>query len=1067
MVTQIKCSINNFTNIFHIGDIHIRLTKRHDEYMEVFNNLYKSIDKTPPTTVICVLGDLFHNKSDLSPECVEIASEFLKNLADRRPTILIAGNHDATLANKNRMDSLSPIVNAIRHENLFYLKDTGVYIFGDILFNNYSVFDEHTPEKYIKFTDIPKMYVRNVNHFIALYHGGVNNAITDIGFKITNRSVTNELFDGHHIVLLGDIHKHQVLQQYDDVADKPVMVYCGSIIQQNHGESLKGHGFVYWDLKSKAFKHFEITNSYGFYTVEINKGKLLTDITDIPKKARLRLNCFESVATEVKSVLSNLRSSSEIVEVSYVRIDNTSTKTNIVDVTDLNLQNISNIEYQNKILSEYITEKHPDVSKQDLIEIENINRQLNDLLEKNVVVKNIRWKPKTFEFDNMFSYGEGNIIDFTKMHNVVGLFASNASGKSSVLSALSFCIFDKCDRAFKASTVLNVEKMNFRCKFNFEINKVDYFIERKGSSDKKGNVKVDVKFWKNENGKITELNGEARRSTNDIIRDYVGTYDDFILTVLSVQNNKSGSFIDMGQTERKDLLAQFIGLTIFDTLYGMASEKFKESSILLKNFNKTDYGTEISNLNDDISRTQSLISENTQSVERIILDRDIENNKLIEETKKLINVSSAVTDLVSLEKTEIYHKDVISSAEVSCSLSKTDISKMEDQLKTISVQISIYDEMDISTKYETLDGYKKDLSNMERLLESKKIMVNNKLQKLKTLEEHKYDPNCDYCINNVFVKDAIETKKELESDKLEIREILNKYSLLKTEISKLSSVDDNYKNYQNLIKSKNTLSAKISNENNSVLRLENKLESEKNLLDKVRIQIKDFYDQKDAIESNKSIYRTIDDIKIVIKNLEYQIKQTNNSLVDLKTKINSWISRKELIEKTIKEIKKLESEYKSYQIYSDAVSRDGIQYKIISKAMPEIEKEVNSILHQIVEFTVSFQTDGKNVSTFIVYDDKKWPLESSSGMEKFISSLAIRVALINISNLPRPNFIAIDEGFGCADTDHLSSMSTLFAFLKTNFDFVWVISHLDQMRDMVDDKLEIKKENGFSKIVYI
>jgi DNA repair exonuclease SbcCD ATPase subunit len=46
-------------------------------------------------------------------------------------------------------------------------------------------------------------------------------------------------------------------------------------------------------------------------------------------------------------------------------------------------------------------------------------------------------------------------------------------------------------------------------------------------------------------------------------------------------------------------------------------------------------------------------------------------------------------------------------------------------------------------------------------------------------------------------------------------------------------------------------------------------------------------------------------------------------------------------------------------------------------------------------------------------------------------------------------------------------MSTLFAFLKTNFDFVWVISHLDQMRDMVDDKLEIKKENGFSKIVYI
>lgn len=53
--------------------------------------------------------------------------------------------------------------------------------------------------------------------------------------------------------------------------------------------------------------------------------------------------------------------------------------------------------------------------------------------------------------------------------------------------------------------------MTFSCKFNFEIDKIDYFIERVGKSDKKGNVKVDVKFWREENGKTTELNGEARR----------------------------------------------------------------------------------------------------------------------------------------------------------------------------------------------------------------------------------------------------------------------------------------------------------------------------------------------------------------------------------------------------------------------------------------------------------------------------------------------------------------------------------------------------------------------------
>ena len=193
----------------------------------------------------------------------------------------------------------------------------------------------------------------------------------------------------------------------------------------------------------------------------------------------------------------------------------------------------------------------------------------------------------------------------------------------------------------------------------------------------------------------------------------------------------------------------------------------------------------------------------------------------------------------------------------------------------------------------------------------------------------------------------------------------------------------------------------------------------------------------------------------------------NNSIINHTTKLSNAIEQKKTIEKNIEDTKKLETQYEAYQLYTSAISRDGIPYDLISKALPTIEKEVNNILNQIVEFTVTLQTDGKNVTTHINYEDKKWPLELASGLERFISSLAIRVALINVSNLPRPNFIAIDEGFGCADADNLSSMSTLFSFLKTNFDFVWIISHLDVMRDMVDNRIEIKKENGFSKISFI
>ena len=71
---------------------------------------------------------------------------------------------------------------------------------------------------------------------------------------------------------------------------------------------------------------------------------------------------------------------------------------------------------------------------------------------------------------------------------------------------------------------------------------------------------------------------------------------------------------------------------------------------------------------------------------------------------------------------------------------------------------------------------------------------------------------------------------------------------------------------------------------------------------------------------------------------------------------------------------------------------------------------------------------------------------------------------INISNLPRPNFLAIDEGFGNMDSDNLNSVYMLFQYLKSQFQFCFIVSHIESMRDTVDSLLEIKKENNFSQI---
>ena len=75
------------------------------------------------------------------------------------------------------------------------------------------------------------------------------------------------------------------------------------------------------------------------------------------------------------------------------------------------------------------------------------------------------------ELINLFWNGNqqylDNIVDFTKLNGIIGMFAPNASGKSALLDSLSFCLFDTSARAFKADRVLNNKKNSFSCKINF------------------------------------------------------------------------------------------------------------------------------------------------------------------------------------------------------------------------------------------------------------------------------------------------------------------------------------------------------------------------------------------------------------------------------------------------------------------------------------------------------------------------------------------------------------------------------------------------------------------------
>ena len=174
------------------------------------------------------------------------------------------------------------------------------------------------------------------------------------------------------------------------------------------------------------------------------------------------------------------------------------------------------------------------------------------------------------------------------------------------------------------------------------------------------------------------------------------------------------------------------------------------------------------------------------------------------------------------------------------------------------------------------------------------------------------------------------------------------------------------------------------------------------------------------------------------------------------------------VKQSIDKLEGMETKQEGYEQYVEGVKRDGIPDELISEVLPKLEIEINNILQPLVDFEILLNTDGKNINSYIAYGEEEyWPLELTSGMEKFISSVAIRTALTNVSNLPRPNFIAIDEGFGSLDSDNFNSLYLLFDYLKNQFDFIVTISHIDKTRDMVDQIIDITKVGGFSSIRYL
>lgn len=1055
--------------IAHIADVHIRKLKYHQEYKSVFCQLYEKLREEKVDCVV-VVGDIVHTKTDMSPEMISLTSDFFSNLAEVAPTYIILGNHDGNLKNSSRQDAITPIVNALNHRNLHLLKNSGEVSLSpnekfetirDLLGTEYtlnvlSVFDRDNWQKPSK--------PDSVN--IALYHGSISNCKTDLNWVMENGEDTIDIFENFDYAMLGDIHRRQILDTEGRVR------YCGSTIQQNHGET-NDKGFLIWEIKDKkdfTVKHIELKNPKPFVTIELTTKGRIPRNTEIQEGARLRLVSSNNLP------LDTIRKAAEISKRRFKPESVTflnraaGTRGSVEDLTNnLFKEDLRDPAIQRELIEEYL--KDYQAEPKVLERVNELNKQYNSIIEKDEeVARNINWKLLSLEWDNLFNYGDGNYVNFENLSGIVGIFGKNFSGKSSVVDSLLYTVFNNTSKnSRKNLNVINQEKDFGRGKVEFLVNGKVYSIERssekytkklKGEETQEAKTDLDFKFV-DELGEVRGANGLSRNDTDKNIRRILGTADDFLFTSMSAQN-EALSFINEGSTRRKEILAKFLDLEIFEKKYKMAKEESVELKISLKKFEGRNFDEEIESAEAELKTNENLTKKKKNRCKVLknnLKEEEAANTKLQDKISsipaKIIDITKTLNELYQSKKTRDSLLASNDNIKKQCAEKREHYEKICNFISTFDIKQYRLEKSEIERVFEDIDtssGKIKELASEQENRESKIAL----LQNIPCGDEY---PQCK------FIKDAFSAREQLPSILEQISSERGDLLSLQSAYDSLApgTVDNHIEKYEQVLNRKNEIANEVAN-------CELMIEKNKTHIAILSGLIKDleedkacYEENKDAIENYSGLTKEMEGHIVRIDEVKTDMGICEEELRSLYISHGSFLERLENIKKHNNEAASLREKYEAFDLFMSCMHPNGVSYDIIKKKLPAVNEEISKILANIVDFEAYFEEEGNKLNIFIKHPKYgPRPIEMGSGAEKSISAMAIRLALLSVSNMPKSNIFILDEPATALDEENMDGFVRILDMVKSYFKTVLLISHLDSLKDCVDTQLVIDKKKGFA-----
>lgn len=1067
-----------YTHIVHVSDVHIRTGDqdkcRYQDYSAVFGALRKHVARLP-APVVAITGDVFHNKSRIEAPGIRLFKELVGGLAAVCPVVLIRGNHDYRQDIDDSTDLIGALV--VEMDNVHYLDATGHYTFGNIGFGVVAIQDalakgDASAQAQVAalppFPD-PREFL-GVGITVALFHGTINGCTLQ-NYARSPQGYPIEWFEGYDLVLLGDVHLRQTKDRWG---------YAGSLIQQNFGEPLFGHGCSVWEIATRAVRHIDIKCPTGFVVVSKKDGSWVVAggggccgtveaaLTRPECPDHLLVRVLESSYTDVLELGEVFRSHGKTWELVGAVGDASGAAGGGHEVAGDGATGSEVNPNDHAVWEEFLAGRvghaewrgwladpntlnvpiDPQLPSAVVGTAESRNQKLeahiDAYLDSRDVVARTQSTAKTrllsLRWDWILCFKGGNRLDFTRLdHKICVINGGNGCGKSSIVDALCLALFGEAIRHNRShpSSIVCLQKpasgvAKTTVTFAWNNDGGVYELTRSFHAQAKDARKMTTKATLTCDGHLIHT---GKTAVDQWVARHIGNNQTFVRACVVSQGGDE-DYLKLDAANQVNVLDEAINLEPVNNLAGLfkaatlahgavleaLTTLHAHETLKLQNLQNRQAWAEATLVRyralEDKARALPAVPEDgggagdTDSVapaDRGALERERkEVLELLQEIRAplVAGHEGSGSDGAMLRRGESHHSLVASLRRVRADLA--------------------------SIVKPSID--KAGLEDMRTCLEANRwasVSEEEIKRRIEHLDNVPFNHECWACV----------ARQKDEGLGVELREEL---------LDALKSIPQLRRTRQTLLEQSRLWKAYDAQSSDALLHRERELCMRAHRACRERIETIDQQLACEELAEARAVHGELRALKLDHERacgMLLNLSSVKDDVKCLAERIDYYKSRKDAIDGVAQ----------AFAGYRKWLYETRVVPALLHKANRLIARATAQQL-SLVAVTSDAAGNKLSIEWFFKHGPHQPPIGKASGFQRFIFSLALRIALAQLGGTPPASHLFIDEGFVACDSEHLAKVPAFLRALLGIYQGVVLFTHLEELKDAVDDLAQISRD---------